>query len=201
MDRLMPFDQLNKLEAGIRETFAVGMQKKDKRAMMDEILDLLILSYLYGDEAAYDMLDLTAMPADPELIDAALTKKVAGKTWVERVGEYIDNGTPADVIRVVETDAHRIYNQAIYNVGSKAAAAGQAMAAGVGGGQNKTIYKRWETMLDERVRDTHEYLEGTEVPFGERFYTYDGDSALHPADFTLPQNNVNCRCRIKLTRK
>lgn len=200
MDRLMPFDQLNRLEAVIRETYAVGMQKKDRREMMDEILDLLILSYLYGDEAAYDMLDLTAIPADPELIDAALTKKVAGKTWVQRVDEYIDSGTPDDVIRVVETDAHRIYNEAIYNVG-KAAVAGQGQATGVGGGQNTTIYKRWETMLDDRVRDTHDFLEGTEVPFGERFYTYDGDSALHPADFAKPQNNINCRCRIALERK
>jgi hypothetical protein len=56
-------------------------------------------------------------------------------------------------------------------------------------------------MDDDRVRDTHMFLEGVEVPMGERFYTFDGDSAMIPGDFALPENNINCRCTLSYTFK
>ena len=54
-------------------------------------------------------------------------------------------------------------------------------------------------MGDERVRDTHSPLEGITVGLNDLFYTWDGDAAMAPGGFTLPQNNVNCRCWITLT--
>jgi uncharacterized protein with gpF-like domain len=60
--------------------------------------------------------------------------------------------------------------------------------------------KRWRTMNDDRVRDTHDYLEGMVVPFSERFYSYDGDSAEYPGGFALPENNINCRCVVEVIR-
>ena len=62
----------------------------------------------------------------------------------------------------------------------------------------KTIYKQWRTMLDDRVRETHDFLEGATVPVDARFYTNDGDSARFPGDFMLVENNANCRCLIRL---
>lgn len=55
-------------------------------------------------------------------------------------------------------------------------------------------------MMDDRVRDTHSYLEGMEVPYNARFYTYDGDSAEAPGMFSLPENNINCRCVVEIIR-
>jgi hypothetical protein len=55
-------------------------------------------------------------------------------------------------------------------------------------------------MQDDRVRDTHDYLEGMVVPFSSRFYTYDGDSADYPGGFTLPENNIGCRCVVEVIR-
>ena len=58
--------------------------------------------------------------------------------------------------------------------------------------------KQWQTMRDGRVRDTHSYLQSAMVNLDDKFYTFDGDSALYPGGFELPENNVNCRCWIVL---
>lgn len=62
-------------------------------------------------------------------------------------------------------------------------------------------HKVWQTMRDDRVRDTHQYIEGVEVPIDAWFYTYDSDMARFPGDFELPENNCNCRCEIRYTFK
>ena len=56
--------------------------------------------------------------------------------------------------------------------------------------------KSWITMMDEKVRDTHQYLEGMTVGIDEDFYTYDGDHAPAPGLFEFPENSINCRCEL-----
>lgn len=204
MDRLMPFDELSVMSERIKADFQLTPEQRKavKEDRMDEILELLILSYLYGNEAANDMLYRTEIetrmqsetetvrivPIDTDSMNGSVYRDIAGENWEQRVSDYYDSedGTADDVIRVLDTDSHRIYNDAIEDVGERS------------GGR---IYKTWETMLDDRVRDTHEWLQSVRVPLNERFYTYDGDSARYPGDFTLPQNNINCRCRISLSRQ
>lgn len=211
MDRLLPEDELSVIRQEINADFAMTPEERKKRKedRIDEILELLILSYMYGNEAANDMLfgsdfveslgfdpedfgmncDGTerTIPINVESMNESVYTKVADKDWVQRVEEYYDSdsGTADDVYRVVDTDTHRVYNDAISNVGERA---------------DGTVYKAWVTMKDDRVRDTHEYLEGMRVPMDSRFYTYDGDSARYPGDFADPSNNCNCRCRIVLSR-
>jgi SPP1 gp7 family putative phage head morphogenesis protein len=107
--------------------------------------------------------------------------KVAGKTWRERVEDYFSNGgTGADIARIADTEMHRIANTAALDTAKRA------------GARNKT----WITMLDDRVRDTHDYLEGQTVSIDDDFYTYDGDHASAPGLFSFASNNVNCRCEL-----
>lgn len=204
MDRLMPFDELSVVSERIKADFQLTPEQRKavKEDRMDEILELLILSYLYGNEAANDMLYRTEIetrmqsetetvrivPIDTDSMNGSVYRDIAGENWEQRVSDYYDSedGTSDDVIRVLDTDSHRIYNDAIEDVGERSSG---------------RIYKTWETMLDDRVRDTHEWLQSVRVPLNERFYTYDGDSARYPGDFTLPQNNINCRCRISLSRQ
>lgn len=204
MDRLMPFDELSVMSERIKADFQLTPEQRKavKEDRMDEILELLILSYLYGNEAANDMLYRTEIetrmqsetetirivPIDTDSMNGSVYRDIAGENWEQRVSDYYDSedGTADDVIRVLDTDSHRIYNDAIEDVGERS---------------RGRIYKTWETMLDDRVRDTHEWLQSVRVPLNERFYTYDGDSARYPGDFTLPQNNINCRCRISLSRQ
>ena len=61
------------------------------------------------------------------------------------------------------------------------------------------VSKNWITVRDDKVRETHSYLEGQSVPLEEEFFTFDGDHAAYPGGFTKAENNVNCRCIVRLT--
>lgn len=204
MDRLMPFDELSVMSERIKADFQLTPEQRKavKEDRMDEILELLILSYLYGNEAANDMLyraeietrmqseteTIRIVPIDTDSMNGSVYRDIAGENWEQRVSDYYDSedGTADDVIRVLDTDSHRIYNDAIEDVGERSSG---------------RIYKTWETMLDDRVRDTHAYLEGMTIPIDRRFYSYNGQSARYPGDFGTPEMDCNCRCRIELSRR
>lgn len=217
MDRLPPFDQLAVLRSELDDDFAAGPEerKRRKRDRIDEILEMLIMAYMFGNESANTMLfgpdivdaidpDEPNRPVriDVDDMDRAVYKVIAGKDWEQRVSEYMDdeNGTVDDIIRVVDTDMNRVYNDSILDVGEKANRGEAAIPDSFDLPRpDGRVMKTWLTMLDDRVRDTHEYLEGMTIPVGRRFYTYDGDSARYPGDFTNPANSINCRCRISLS--
>lgn len=81
--------------------------------------------------------------------------------------------------RMIECEANRCFNSGVLEAGK---------------GENVT--KTWETMEDEKVRDSHWFLQGKTIPFEEEFVTFDGDSALAPGMFQEAENNVNCRCWV-----
>ena len=218
MDRLPPFDQLAVLRSELESDFAAGPEerKRRKRDRIDEILEMLIMAYMFGNESANTMLFGTDVvdtldpeqPNRPVRIDVddmnkSVFKDIAGKDWEQRVSEYYDSdsGTVDDVIRVVDTDMNRIYNDSVLDVGEKANAgrvewSNEDLPAP---DTKNRVMKTWVTMADDRVRDTHDYLEGMTVPVDGRFWTFDSDYARYPGDFQLPQNNINCRCRISLS--
>ena len=218
MDRLPPFDQLAVLRSELESDFAAGPEerKRRKRDRIDEILEMLIMAYMFGNESANTMLfgpDIvdTIDPDEPNRpvridvddMNKSVFKDIAGKDWEQRVSEYYDSdsGTVDDVIRVVDTDMNRIYNDSVLDVGEKANAGSiewtnEDVPAP---DPNGKVMKTWVTMADDRVRDTHDYLEGMTVPVDGRFWTFDSDYARYPGDFQLPQNNINCRCRISLS--
>lgn len=218
MDRLPPFDQLAVLRSELESDFAAGPEerKRRKRDRIDEILEMLIMAYMYGNESANTMLfgpDIvdTIDPDEPNRpvridvddMEKSVFKDIAGKDWEQRVSEYYDSdsGTVDDVIRVVDTDMNRIYNDSVLDVGEKANAgrvewSNEDLPAP---DTKDLVMKTWKTVLDDRVRDQHSYLEGMTIPVGRRFYTYTGDSARYPGDFSDPNNNCNCRCAISLS--
>ena len=111
---------------------------------------------------------------------SVINRKVAGKDFTERVTEYAEKGDLEAIMRVAEADAHRVLNTASLNTAKKAGAR----------------FKTWVTMMDDKVRDTHDYLQAMTVGINDRFVTYDGDSASFPGDFEYAENNVNCRCTL-----
>ena len=218
MDRLPPFDQLAVLRSELESDFAAGPEerKRRKRDRIDEILEMLIMAYMFGNESANTMLfgpDIvdTIDPDEPNRpvridvddMNKSVFKDIAGKDWEQRVSEYYDSdsGTVDDVIRVVDTDMTRIYNDSVLDVGEKANR-GKVEQTDTGipvPDATGRVMKTWETMMDERVRSTHFGLQSVSVPVDGRFHTWDGDSARYPGDFTDPNNNINCRCRIRLS--
>ena len=183
MQSIMPFDELNKFADGIRERYGsepLPQSKAEEEDIIDELLDLFLLAYAMGNEVTNDSLASEWMPPVDEVM-RVVNKKVADKTWRDRVEEYYqDGGTVDDIVRIAETETHRIANTAALDTAKRA------------GAKNKT----WITMADERVRDTHSYLEMETVGIDEDFYTYDGDHASAPGLFSLAENNVNCRCEL-----
>ena len=183
MSSILPFDELNSVADNIRAKIAKTdgkLVKEDEEDIIDELLDLFLLAYATGNGVTNDNLSSSWKPTVDEVMDT-VDAKVAGKTWEERVREYAENGgTADDIVRIAETETHRIANEAALNTARKAGATS----------------KTWSTMLDDRVRETHDYLEGMTVGIDDDFYTYDGDHAPAPSLFTLAQNNVSCRCEL-----
>jgi len=59
------------------------------------------------------------------------------------------------------------------------------------------IRKRWLTSRDDKVRETHQELEGQIVGVSEDFVVPStGEQAPAPAAFSSPAESINCRCTI-----
>ena len=178
----LPIDELNVLTEDIAQLQAADLLTPDRA--VDIVLDLLVMAYVYGIDAFNADFGTSIEPNTDEMI-RSVYKPIAGETFEQRVRQYAGDGKVYDIARVADTEMHRVYNEGAFYA---------AQQSGL------NLEKRWATMLDDRVRDTHYYLEGVTVPMNAYFYTYDGDSALYPGGFIYPQNNVNCRCVIEYIR-
>lgn len=186
MTSILPFDEMNNFTLKLRGMFPNGNLPQreeaieEKEDIIDEMLDLFLLAYATGNSVTNANLDYNWTPTVTDAT-GVVNKEIAGKTWKDRVEDYFtDGGTVDDLIRIVETETHRDANTAALDTAKRAGA----------------TQKTWVTMADERVRDTHQYLEMMTVDIDEDFYTYDGDHASAPGLFSLPENNINCRCEL-----
>ena len=178
MNTLFEWDELNLIR---HEATVLWSGKPPDRKKREEFCDwlefVLCLVYAYGWQDAEKVIGPVKVEwnHDTEVVNLV----IAGMTFRDRV---MTEDTAEEIVRIIDTEAHRDYNAGVVN------------AAEESGMPN--LRKRWYTMMDDRVRDTHDYLEGMVVGIDDRFYTYDGDSARYPGDFDDPKNNVNCRCSV-----
>lgn len=184
------FDELSVISERLNADFSLGVEQRKlfKKDRIDEILDMLIMAYVFGTEDANEEL-LVEESVETSEMYAAVWREIADKNWEQRVNEYFDdpNATAEDIMRVVETDTNRIYSDAVLNVGEKVSKRGDK------------VTKTWQTMEDDKVRVYHEMLQSVTVPIDKKFHV-DGDSARYPGDFQSPELNCNCRCYITLNR-
>ena len=184
MRSVLPFDELNKfvtvtLPAHFDASGRIK-SKKDEEDIIDELLDLFLLAYALGNDVTNASLSSDWKPTLDEVMQT-VDKEVAGKTWRERVEDYFANGgSVGDIVRIAETETHRDANEAALNTAIH------------GGASSKT----WVTMLDERVRLQHDFMEGQTVPIDAYFYAPDGSKALYPGGFGVPEQDCNCRCEL-----
>lgn len=181
-------DELNLLKTKIQNEIARSDEDGndvDIPYLIDSVLDILIMSYVFGCESANEDLETSIKPQAEEM-QSSIYKVIEGKTFEDRVREYGESKDIEKIMRVAETESHRVYND------SQFATAKQS---------GLKVKKTWSTMLDERVRDTHEFLEGVTLDLDERFYTLDGDSALQPGGFESASGNCNCRCELILSKE
>ena len=176
---LFKWDELELIKREATILWSGKPDRKKRQEFCDWLEFVLCHVYAYGWQGVEDILGRIRVDWNGDTDTVNL--EIAGKTFRDRV---LDASTAEEVLRIIDTEATRDYNAGAYNA---------AKASGING-----LRKRWITMLDDRVRDTHSYLEGMEVGIDDAFYTYDGDSAMYPGGFELPQNNVNCRCTVAI---
>lgn len=191
---LAKFDEINGLGTYMYNEYVNGKQTSNEvKQNVSSILTNMILDgikiallQLFKDEEDYEDY-LYAFNSDNK-VEEILNKKIDDKTFEERIQEHLDKfDGEASIQKVIDTETHRVINATIQEVGSIA--------------KEKTdmsIVKIWETMKDDRVRDTHDYLDGMRVGLNEEFYTYNGDHALEPGGFNIANEDCNCRCWINL---
>lgn len=181
---LLPWDELNNLRSRIEgltiEYEWHGRKRKSikRRECCDLILEWLIDCYLMGDEYVREAFGYPAdagVPVD-EMYETVY-RKVAGKTFEQRVTEYAAEGDTESIMRVAETDATRVFTESELKTAHKVGA----------------TEKTWNTMMDDRVREGHRWIEGVTVPIDAYFYT-EGDKAQAPGGFESAELNVGCRC-------
>ena len=183
---ILPIDELSAMPGRLARYFGADghiRSKKDRDDIIDELLDLFLLAAANAENAVDEQFGKDVRLTGEELTNIVY-KKIDGATWVDRVKAWYEaGGTEDDILKIAETEAHRIGNTAALMMAQRA------------GAREKT----WMTRLDDKVRDTHAYLEAVTVPIDAEFYTFDGDRAQAPGLFSDAKNNVNCRCELAFT--
>jgi hypothetical protein len=181
MRSILPFDELNALSDRLRQQYgSVPLSKTDEEDVIDELLDLFLLAYAMGNDVTNDNLSSDYEPNLDEVMET-VDAEVAGESWRERVKHWFDiGGSVEDIIRIAETESHRIANTSAIKAAKRA------------GAKEKT----WVTMMDDRVREQHDWLEGVTIGIDDDFYASDGSHAPAPGMFGVPEQDVNCRCEL-----
>jgi hypothetical protein len=157
--------------------------------------DLFIHAYLLGRRHTCDELDEADWAYFEDLMNSeeearkmqdAIYKKFDDEDFEDRVRKYVADGDAGRLANVIATEYHRDYN-----------AGGESLAQNYMSLTGKSLLKEWFTMEDDRVRETHDPLDGVRVEIGKDFYTWDNDHAPYPGEFEKAENNVNCRCWVQ----
>lgn len=183
---LFKWDELELMKQDAVRFIRDAKQNKPTKQMIDGFCDYMdfvfCLVYDYGWKDAEGIVGTVHKMNG--LDDKTVNLEIKGETFRERVHKAVDALDEGELLNIIDTEMHRDYNAGVYDAGEKS---------------GKRTLKTWNTMNDDKVRDTHSYLEGMSVGHDDKFYTYDGDSARYPGDFSLPENNCHCRCWITLT--
>lgn len=183
---LVGFDEINQM---ISTSYRLAVTELDDvqdqvAQIIDDLLSMLILAYNAGMDATAQNL-AADLSVDLDALEDALYTSIDGKTFEQRVQEYVLAQDMAGLSVVAASEYHRLYNAGAYDGAQQF-----VRTQGLG------ITKRWVTVRDDRVRETHRYLEGMSVDVDKEFYTSDGDHAPYPGAFRKAKNNVGCRCIV-----
>jgi len=155
-------------------------EKTPKKEIEDTLLDLLIMAYVFGTDDVSKSLN-KEFKADTDKMSDSVYKKIAGETWKERIQKA---NTKEEIERIFVSESHRVFSDGQWD-----------SAKGI------ATHKTWITKEDDKVRDSHWYIDKLKIRMEEYFYTLDGDRALKPYGFEFAENNINCRCYLKYTKE
>lgn len=128
--------------------------------------------------ARYDLINITAGGIEAGDSYTTISKKVAEKF-------AMDYGKARTLTR---TESHRIYEATKYDTMEEIH-------------RQLELEKTWHCVGDERVRHSHQLLDGQTVPFDEEFVSSSGAKALRPGEFGVAEDDINCRCWVSYDYK
>lgn len=179
---LLKLDEINALAISFTYEFDAVPEPEARRQFYDILLDM----YIEGWAAAAYMLGEDIAPAGmltDERRSEITDKKYDGESIGEKFRKHYDAQDATELEDLIRSEAHRCYSLGVFK---KADASGGMVT--------------WRTVGDDRVRDTHWWIDGISVPTGSYFVTFDGDKARFPGDFQKAENNANCRCYVEATK-
>lgn len=178
---VLAFDELNMLiQASYSETADF---ETNVRNVTDDLYTCLWIAYAKGIDAVSEMLDYEVIWDDSRR-EEVIYQEIDGMDFTDRVYEHISQNDVSGLVTLAQSEYHRVFNTAM--------ADGADFVS-----LSRIVTKTWRTVGDEKVRETHSFLEGVTIPVDELFYTIDGDSALFPSGFAYAENNVGCRCILE----
>lgn len=178
---IMPFDELNAFKEQLPIHFDESghiRSAQDEEDIIDEMLDLFLLAYANGVNSVNQDFNTDIMP-EIDTVMETVDRRIADKTWRERVHDYfVSGGTIGDIVRIAETETHRNSNEAAYVTAVKAGAK----------------EKVWHCMMLPTSRDSHIFLDGVTAPIDGEFYSFRGGSTLFPGQWGIAEEDCNCLC-------
>lgn len=127
----------------------------------------------YGNNFVYDVHSIIK-----EGLSRGDTYTTMAKNLENRFGKDIGN-----TVRIARTEGARVLEDTKFQTFEE-----------INKNPNLKVIKVWHTMSDERVRDTHQAMEGVEVDFDEEFTLPSGATCMYPKSSGLPSEDINCRC-------
>ena len=179
---LTALDELNVI---MLESYYSAERKDRVKKVQNDLYQELVEAYIMGVNHASEMMG-TLIVVRIEKMEESIYREIEGEDFQDRVREHVEQEDTNALRILAETEYHRIYNEGVAN-----AIEDYVRETG------RDVLKSWQTMRDDRVRDTHFDLQGQTIPVNEYFYANDGDRALFPGGFGNAQNNINCRCWLE----
>lgn len=117
-------------------------------------------------------------------INQTLTQGFIQGWHMDEMGKAIEgvfDTTEYNALRIAQTEFTRCANSGDYEATREASEQGVEMQ------------RMWVATLDDRTRESHQELDGQMVGIDEPF-EIDGQTAMFPGDFGVPELDINCRC-------
>lgn len=117
-------------------------------------------------------------------INAEISRGIANGYSYDIIARNVANKTNMTLrrsIRIARTEGHRVQQQATFDAQKGAKERGA------------DIVKQWDSTMDKKTRPNHVKLDGQIREIDEPFEV-NGKTAMFPADFGVPHEDINCRC-------
>lgn len=191
-------------------------EEKEKRIQMAKDLEYVFL-FLFAYIATHDGLgDMTYTEVYQQVEDACWEavapyvapddKKYIKKYTRQEMEDHIKDYLARQTRYVVDNTMDNLDGDDYYLSEDRATLCSENQINGVANAEGMYealdegyTHKTWVTMQDNKVRETHQEVDGVTIPFDEAFLVGDSE-LLFPGDDSLgasPEELANCRCTVE----